>query len=250
MRLLNKTAIITGAAGGMGMETVKRFLEEGASVAATDINTKRLISEMGEHPNLLTLQADLNNEAEVEELVYKAVNRFGTVDRLVNIAGIAQRATPVEDVTIAEWHRILDTNVTAAFLTSKFAIPVMKKNGNGAIVNISSISAVRPRPGLNAYIVSKGAILSLTSALAIELASDNIRVNAINPGPAETDMLGQFAAADADAETVKNSIFKDSVPMGSLIQPDDIANAIVYLCSDEAKMVTGAILNVDGGRGL
>jgi 3-oxoacyl-[acyl-carrier protein] reductase len=126
----------------------------------------------------------------------------------------------------------------------------MKKQGEGVIVNIASISMVRPRPGLNAYIASKGAAVSFSQALAIELAEYGIRVNVVNPGPADTGMLGQFTSKDADIEATKDTIFKKSVPLGRLIQPIDIANSLVYLCSKESAIVTGSVLNVDGGRGI
>lgn len=141
-------------------------------------------------------------------------------------------------------------NSTAPFLTCRAAVPYMKKQGNGVIVNIASISMVRPRPGLNAYIASKGATVSFSQALAIELAEYGIRVNVVNPGPADTNMLAQFSAKEADVEATKDSIFKKSVPLGRLIKPIDIANSLVYLCSKEAAIVTGSVLNVDGGRGI
>jgi 3-oxoacyl-[acyl-carrier protein] reductase len=249
MRLKDKVAIITGAAGGMGKRTVERFLEEGGLVAAVDLSSEAL-QTLGEDARILKIQADITSEADVNQLVEKTVQHYGRVDTLVNVAGIAQAATPIEDVTVEMWDRLLSVNTKALFLTSKAVIPTMKAQRKGAIINIASISAVRPRPGLNAYITSKGAALAFTQALAIELADHNIRVNAINPGPADTGMLAQFVAKDVDVDEAKETIFKKSVPLGELIQPNDIANAIVYLASEEASKVTGAIFNIDGGRGL
>jgi 3-oxoacyl-[acyl-carrier protein] reductase len=249
MRLKEKVAIITGAAGGMGRRTVERFLEEGGLVAAVDLSSEAL-ETLGDDARILKIQADITSEAEVNQLVEKTVQHYGKVDTLVNVAGIAQAATPIEDVTVEMWDRLLSVNTKALFLTSKAVVPTMKAQRKGAIINIASISAVRPRPGLNAYITSKGAALAFTQALAIELANDNIRVNAINPGPADTGMLAQFVGKGVDVDQAKETIFKKSVPLGELIQPNDIANAIVYLASEEASKVTGAIFNIDGGRGL
>lgn len=246
MRLENEVFVITGAKGGMGKETVNRFLEEGANVVALDLN----VDGMEESDHLLPLAADLTNEEAVKQVFSAAYEKFKRIDGLINIAGIAQSATPIEEVGLADWEKIMRVNATAPFLTCREAVTYMKKEGSGVIVNIASISMVRPRPGLNAYIASKGAIVSLSEALAIELAEFGIRVNVVNPGPANTSMLGQFTAKNADVESTKDTIFKKSVPLGRLIQPTDIANSLVYLCSKEASIVTGAVLNVDGGRGL
>ncbi|MBL4952772.1 glucose 1-dehydrogenase [Neobacillus sp. YIM B02564] len=246
MRLENEVFVVTGAQGGMGKETVKRFLEEGAIVVAVDLN----VDGVEESDQLLPIAADLTKEEEVTNVFSTAVANFNRIDGLVNLAGIAQPATPIEEVSLADWEKIIRVNATAPFLTCRAAVPYMKKNRGGVIVNIASISMVRPRPGLNAYIASKGALVSFTQALAIELAEYGIRVNVVNPGPADTDMLGGFTAKEQDFEIIKESVFKKSVPMGRLIEPIDIANSLVYLCSKEASIVTGAVLNVDGGRGI
>ncbi|MBP1935087.1 SDR family NAD(P)-dependent oxidoreductase [Ammoniphilus resinae] len=246
MRLENEVFVVTGAKGGMGKETVKRFLEEGAFVAAIDLN----VDGLEESDRLLPIAADLTDEDEVEKVIRMAYEKFGRIDGLLNIAGIAQSATPIEEVSLADWEKIMRVNATAPFLTSRAAVPYMKKQGSGVIVNIASISMVRPRPGLNAYVASKGAVVSLSQALAIELAEYGIRVNVVNPGPADTNMLGQFASEGADVDSIKETIFRKSVPMGRLIIPSDIANSLVYLCSKEAAIVTGSVFNIDGGRGI
>lgn len=249
MRLKDKVAIVVGAGGGMGREVVRRFNEEGASVAGADLHIDGL-SRINNGDRLLAVKTDITNEEQIEELVKKTVKRFGRVDILVNVAGIAQAATPIEEVTTEMWDKILSINTKSLFFTSRAVVPMMKKQGSGAIINVASISAVRPRPGLNAYVTSKGAALAFTQALAIELAEYKIRVNAINPGPADTQMLAQFTAEGADVQETKDNIFKKSVPLGELIRPEDIANAAVYLSSDEAVRVTGSIFNIDGGRGI
>ncbi|QVY62454.1 SDR family NAD(P)-dependent oxidoreductase [Cytobacillus gottheilii] len=246
MRLENEVVVVTGAQGGMGKETVKRFLEEGALVAAVDLN----VEGVEESERLLPISADLTMEEDVVKVFSAANEKFDRIDGLVNIAGIAQPATPIEEVSLEDWEKIMRVNATAPFLTSRAAVPYMKKQGKGVIVNIASISMVRPRPGLNAYIASKGATVSFSQALAIELADYGIRVNVVNPGPADTNMLGQFTAKDANIEVTKDTVFKNSVPLGRLINPNDIANSLVYLCSKEAAIVTGSIINVDGGRGI
>jgi 3-oxoacyl-[acyl-carrier protein] reductase len=235
----------------MGLETVKRFLEEGAEVAAADLNAENLTSEINaDREKFLAVKTDISKQNQVEELVAKTIDRFGKIDVLINAAGIAQSATPIDEVTNDMWDRIMAINAKSLFLTSRAVIPAMRKQRSGVIVNVASISAVRPRPGLNVYVASKGAALAFTQALAIELAESRIRVNAINPGPADTGMLAQFTASGADVQETKDTIFRNSVPLGELIQPEDIANAAVYLSSDEAARVTGSIFNIDGGRGI
>lgn len=246
MRLRDEVFLITGASGGMGKETVNRFVEEGARVAAVDLN----VNDIQETSHLLPISADVTNEDDVKHIFEKAIVHFGRLDGLVNIVGTAQPATPIEEVTLTDWKKIMDINATSLFLTCREAAVHMKKQEKGVMVNVASISMVRPRPGLNAYIASKGAAVSLTQALAIELAEYGIRVNAVNPGPADTGMLSQFTSKGADAEETKETIFRKSVPLGRLIKPIDIANSLVYLCSKEAEIVTGSILNVDGGRGI
>ncbi|MFD1928054.1 SDR family NAD(P)-dependent oxidoreductase [Sporosarcina siberiensis] len=251
MNLKNKVVVITGAAGGMGRVTVEKVLNFGGKVVGLDINIDSLQALKEQYKeDLLVIKTDITSEESVNSSVQQAVKTYGQVDVLVNIAGIAQAATEIENVTLEDWYRILNINTTSVFLTSRAVVPFMKKKRQGVIINIASISAERPRPGLNAYIASKGATISLTKALAIELAPYNIRVNAINPGPADTQMLGEFTATGTNVEEAKENIFKKSVPLGRLIIPEDIANSIVYLSSDLATMITGSVLNVDGGRGI
>ncbi|CAG9623322.1 SDR family NAD(P)-dependent oxidoreductase [Sutcliffiella rhizosphaerae] len=246
MRLKDEVFVLTGAQGGMGKATVNRFLEEGAYVAALDLN----VDSLEKTDRLLPIAVNLTDENLVAKAFSQINSEFGKISGLVNIAGIAQPATSIEQVTLADWDKIMAVNATAPFLTCREVTPYLKEQGRGVIVNISSISMIRPRPGLNAYVASKGAVVSLSQALAIELAEYGIRVNVVNPGPSDTNMLGQFTAKGASTEDTKETIFKKSVPLGRLIQPIDIANSLVYLCSDEAAIVTGAVMNVDGGRGI
>lgn len=248
---MGKVAIVTGASGGMGKEVVEQFLKQGDRVGAVDLRVEGLQKLKASYPEqLLVIQCNLIEEQSVEQAVQRIFEQFGQIDVLANVAGIAQAATDIEDVSLADWQRIMAINSTAVFLTSRAVVPFMKKQNSGSIVNIASVSVDRPRPGLNAYIASKGATISLTKALAIELAPYHIRVNAINPGPADTKMLGEFTASGSDEGQTKEEIFRKSVPLGELITPEAIANCVVYLSSDLAKMMTGSVVNVDGGRGI
>ncbi|TQR20547.1 SDR family NAD(P)-dependent oxidoreductase [Psychrobacillus vulpis] len=246
MELNNKVIIVTGAGGGMGQVIVSQLVEQGAVVIGIDLS----MDLMPTYDRFIAKEASVLDENKISEIFSDVHHEFGKIDGLVNAIGIAQSATPIEDVTLEQWNRLININATSLFITCKEAVKYMKPKRKGSIVTIASISAVRPRPGLQSYIASKGAAESFSRAMAIELASHSIRVNTIHPGPADTGMLGQFAAKDADVGAMKEEIFRQSVPLGELIQPEDIAYAVVYLLSDRAKIVTGATLHVDGGRGL
>ncbi|MFD2924859.1 SDR family NAD(P)-dependent oxidoreductase [Halobacillus naozhouensis] len=248
MKVQGKTIVVTGANGGMGVAVVKQLLEEGAQVVGCDLKGDQLTG-LGQE-KLVIFEGDLLEESFVRHVFSEANERFGKIDGLVNAAGMAQQATPIEETTLDMWHNLLDINMTLLFLSCREAVNYMKKQQNGTIVNVASISAVRPRPGLQSYIASKGGAESFSRALAIELAHENIRVNTVHPGPCDTNMLEQFAAEGTDMEKAKEDIFKRSVPMGKLLTPENIASSIVFLLSEEANMVTGATLNVDGGRGI
>lgn len=251
MELAKKVAIVTGAGGGMGKVVVEQFLEQGASVGAIDLHIDGLEKLAAKYPQqLVVIQCNLTDEKSVEHAIKKTAENLGRIDILANVAGIAQAATDIEHVSLGDWERIMAINSTAVFLTSRAVVPYMKQQKSGSIINIASVSVDRPRPGLNAYVASKGATISLTKALAIELAPHNIRVNAINPGPADTKMLGEFTASGSDEGDTKENIFRKSVPLGELITPEAIANCVLYLSSDLAKMMTGSVVNVDGGRGI
>lgn len=248
MKLTDKVIVVTGAGGGMGKAIVLQLLEKGAFVVGIDLSVDSLKSI--ELPKFVAKAADVLDEEKVSEIFAEVNKKHGKIDGLVNALGIAQAQSSIEDVSLEQWHRLMDINATSLFITCKQAAKYMKPNKSGSIVTIASVSAVRPRPGLQSYIASKGAAESFSRAMAIELAPYSIRVNIIHPGPSETNMLGQFAGENADVSTMKDEVFKKSVPLGELIQPDDIAGAVVYFLSDIARMVTGATLNVDGGRGL
>ena len=254
MSLLNgKTAIVTGAGSGMGKAISQLFAQEGANVTFADLNVEAAIeaaSATGQN-QVQAIQADVTNDSDVKNLVNETVEAYGGLDIVINCAGVPQSFTAIEELTLEQWDLIMNVNTKSIFLTSKYAVPLMKEQQSGSIVNIASIAGVRARPGLNAYCASKGAAIMLTKALALELAPFKIRVNAINPGPADTPMIGKFLVGDeAQKEEGMKKIFQDSVPLGSLIQPEDIARGALYLASDHAAIVTGEVLNIDGGRGI
>ncbi|BAQ09064.1 short-chain dehydrogenase/reductase SDR [Bacillus sp. OxB-1] len=248
MSVENKVIIVTGAAGGMGKAIALQLVEHGATVVGIDLNVDSLNDVTSER--FITKASNVLDEQKIADIFAETNEAYGRIDGLVNAHGIAQSAAPIEEVTLEQWHRFMDVNATSLFITCKEAAKYMKPRSEGSIITIASISAVRPRPGLQSYIASKGAAESFTRAMAIELAPHKIRVNTIHPGPADTNMLGDFTAAGADVEKTKQTVFRESVPLGELIRPEDIANAASYLLSDGAKMVTGATLHVDGGRGL
>jgi 3-oxoacyl-[acyl-carrier protein] reductase len=240
--------IVTGAGGGMGKAIIQEQLEKGNIVVGLDLSVASL-TDLAQDA-LQCFEVNVLQEERVNDICKQVFEKYGRIDGLVNALGIAQAATPIEQVTMDEWNRLMDVNVKTLFITTKAVVSYMKERQKGSIVTIASISAVRPRPGLQAYIASKGAAESFARGMAIELAPFQIRVNTIHPGPADTQMLGQFAAQGADIEQTKQSVFVQSVPLGRLVNPSDIAGAVSYLLSDAASMVTGTTLHVDGGRGL
>ncbi|MBY0052586.1 SDR family oxidoreductase [Brevibacillus agri] len=251
--LQGKTALVTGAGSGMGKAIAKLFAAEGANVILADLNEEAALQVVAELPEGSghAVQADVADDESVAALVRETLDVYGAPDVLVNCAGVPQAFTPIEELTLAQWDRIMSVNTKSIYLTTRHAVPHMKTKNKGSIINIASIAGIRARPGLNAYCASKGAAIMLSKALAIELAPHHIRVNVINPGPAETPMLGKFINGDeAEVEAGKKDIFISSVPLGELIQPEDIAQAALYLASDLSKIVTGEVMNVDGGRGI
>lgn len=251
--LQGKTAVVTGAASGMGRAIAELFSREGASVVLADLNKEEgdRVAEGLPSGKALVVQTDVADDDSVASLVKETLSVYSGLDILVNCAGVPQAFTPIEELSVEQWEKIFAVNTKSIFLTSKHVVPHMKTQRKGSIINIASIAGVRARPGLNAYCASKGAAIMLTKALAVELAPYQIRVNAINPGPAETPMLKKFINGDeASVNAGKKEIFINSVPLGALIQPEDIAHAALYLASDFSRMVTGEIMNVDGGRGI
>ena len=244
MRLHNKVAVVTGGGSGFGAAICRRFVEEGAKVVLVDCRP-----ECGEPVardiGALFVQADVAVNADSRRMVGLAVERFGRLDILVNNAGAPQAPTPVTDTDEHDFDRIMAVNAKAIFLAAKHVVPIMRRQGGGAILNTVSVAAIRPRSNLAAYNTSKGAAMILSKSLAIELAPDRIRVNAVCPGPGDTPMLATFVGGDSEEH---RAAFLQSIPLGRLCAPADIANTMVFLASDEAIFITGAVIEVDGGR--
>ena len=246
MRLKDKTAIVTGAGSGFGKGIAMRFAKEGARVGVIDINAeaaREVASQIGN--SAFAMEADVSIDGDVSRMVQEALDLWGQLDILVNNAGTTHRNQPMTEVTEEEYERIFAVNVKSVYLSAKHIVPVMKKQGFGVILNVASTAGVRPRPGLVWYNTSKGAMMTATKAMAIELAGEKIRVNAINPVAGETGMLHLFMGEDTPE---KRAQFISSVPLGRLSLPEDMANAALFLCSDEAEMITGLCMEVDGGR--
>jgi len=246
MRLKDKTAIVTGAGSGFGKGIAMRFAKEGARVGVIDINAeaaREVASQIGN--SAFAMEADVSIDRDVSRMVQEALDRWGQLDILVNNAGTTHRNQPMTEVTEEEYERIFAVNVKSVYLGAKHVVPVMKKQGFGVILNVASTAGVRPRPGLVWYNTSKGAMMTATKAMAIELAGEKIRVNAINPVAGETGMLHLFMGEDTPE---KRAQFISTIPLGRLSLPEDMANAALFLCSDEAEMITGLCMEVDGGR--
>jgi 3-oxoacyl-[acyl-carrier protein] reductase len=249
MRLTSKVAIVTGAGSGFGEGIAKRYAAEGAKVVVNDIdiaNGERVAREIVAAGGRAQFCAgDVSSDADVARLVASTLAAFGDLDIVVNNAGTTHRNQPMLDVTEGEFDRIYDVNVKSLFLTAKHAVPHFRKQHRGVFITIASTAGVRPRPGLTWYNGSKGAAITTSRSMAAELAPSNIRVNIINPVAGETAMLADFMGEDTPEMRAK---FISTIPLGRLSLPSDVAAAAVFFASDEAAFITGACLEVDGGR--
>ena len=249
MRLTSKVAIVTGAGSGFGEGIAQRYAAEGAKDVVNDIdvaNGERVAREiMAAGGKAQFCAGDVSSDADVARLVASTLAAFGDLDIVVNNAGTTHRNQPMLDVTEDEFDRIYDVNVKSLFLTAKHAVPHFRKKLRGVFITIASTAGVRPRPGLTWYNGSKGAAIVTSRSMAAELAPHNIRVNVINPVAGETGLLAEFMGGDTPELRAK---FVASIPLGRLSQPTDIATAAVFFASDEAAFITGACLEVDGGR--
>ncbi len=245
LRLEGKTALVTGAGSGIGKAIAETYAREGARVALADINgdaAKSAARAIGN--NAIALRCDVTKKADFAAVVAETLSAFGTLDILVNNAGTTHINKPMLEIGEDEFDRTFAVNVKGVFLGCQAVVPVFRKAGGGIIINIGSTAGLRPRPGVSAYSATKGAVHTLTKALAAELAPDRIRVCAIAPVATETPLLPSFLGP-APGQREK---FIASVPLGRLAQPQDVANAALYLASAEAEFLTGNIVEVDGGR--
>jgi len=248
MRLSGKSTVVTGAGGGFGEGIARRFAEEGARVVVADIDAaaaRRVAASIGN--GAVAIAGDVSKGADFRAVVAAAVDRFGGLDVLVNNAGTTHRNQPMLDVDEATFDRVHAVNVKSIYWSVQAAVPVFRAQGRGgSIINISSTAGIRPRPGLIWYNGTKGAVNTMTQCMAIELAPDNIRVNAICPVLGATGLTELFMGQPDNPEVRQK--FMASIPLGRMSQPSDIANACVWLAEDATSFITGVLLPVDGGR--
>jgi 3-oxoacyl-[acyl-carrier protein] reductase len=246
MRLDGKVAIVTGGGSGFGEGIARLFAQEGARVLVADIQPEaasRVAQALG--GDAVAVQADVTRDADTGRMIGTAVDRFGRLDVLVNNAGVTHMNQPMTEVSEAEYDRVYAVNVKSLFWAARHAVPVLRAQGGGVIINTASTAGLRPRPGLTWYNGSKGAAVLITKSMAVELAPDNIRVNALCPVAGETPLLASFMGGDTPELRAK---FRASVPLGRLSTPLDVARAALFLASEDAEFLTGVCLEVDGGR--
>lgn len=247
MRLRDKVAIITGAKSGIGFATVLRFLEEGAKVVAADVRNTRHEVEVkaANGRDAFFVRTDVSREGEVLELIRLTVDKYGRVDVLVNNAGI-ELAKKITDTTEKEWDRLMGVNLKGVFLCSKAAVTEMRRTGGGSVVNVASELGLVGGTEIAAYCASKGGVIQLTKAMAIDHAIDNIRINCVCPGPINTPLLDRIIKSSGDPETERQITIKKTL-LKRLGEPDEIANVILFLASEESSYMTGSLVVVDGG---
>jgi 3-oxoacyl-[acyl-carrier protein] reductase len=251
-RFTGKVAIVTGAAGAFGQAIARRLADEGASVVVADFDEaggERVASEIQrDGGNALAVRTDVSSAGDVQRMIAAAVEKFGGLDLLVNNAGVAHRGMTMWELPEEEYDRVFDTNTKGVYLGVKYAVPALKERGGGAIVNTASIGAVSPRPMLTAYNATKGAVITMTRGLAVELAPFKIRVNAVNPVAADTAFMTRVYGREM-SDRAREALVAN-VPLGRLTEPKDVAAAVLFLASDDAEFLTGVCLDVDGGRSI
>lgn len=248
MRLKDKVAIVTGAGSGFGAGIAECFVQEGAKVIVNDINTaggERVAKALG--ASAAFVHADVTRAADWTRLVASAVSTYGRLDTVVNNAGWTHRNKPYMEVTEAEFDKVYAINVKSIYLAGIAAVPQFRKQGGGCFVNIASTAGIRPRPGLCVYNSSKGAVINLSKGMAAELGPDKIRVNCVNPVFSDVTALSADFAGGAVTEEAKKR-FLATIPLGRFSTPLDVANACLYLASDDAAFVSGVCVEVDGAR--
>ncbi|MEH7350204.1 SDR family NAD(P)-dependent oxidoreductase [Gottfriedia acidiceleris] len=246
MRLKDKVAVITGGGSGIGRATAIRFAREGAKIVIADINevtgeeTLGLIKE--QYPAAIFVKTNVAESKSIQNLMKRAVEHFGRIDILFNNAGIGNSEVRSVDLAEEEWDQVIDINLKSVFLGIKYAIPELKKSGNGVIINTASLLGLKGRKYVSAYNASKGGVVLLTQNAALEYGKYNIRVNAIAPGIIDTNIIKEWKNDER-----KWPILSRANALGRIGNPDEVASAALFLASDEASFVTGATLSVDGG---
>lgn len=250
MRLHKKIAIVTGGGSGFGAAIAMTYAREGARVMIADVaeanalHVVESIREAGGEAGFI--RTDVSQSADVAALLEATLSLFGGLDIVVNNAGATHRNRPMLEVDEAEFERIYAINVKSIYLTAKHMVPHFRQVGGGVFVNIASTAGIRPRPGLTWYNGSKGAVIITSKSMAAELGPENIRVNCVNPVISATGLVAEFMGVPDTPENRRK--FTASIPMGRFSTPDDVANACLYLASDEASFITGTCIEVDGGR--
>jgi 3-oxoacyl-[acyl-carrier protein] reductase len=246
MRLKNKVAIVTGGGSGFGAGIVRKFVTEGAQVLVADLNLQAALDvAAAAGAAARALRVDVSKAADVQIMMEAAEAHFGRLDILINNAGIGHLPQPLEGLPDDEWDQIMAVNMRSIFLAMKEVVPRFKAQKSGVVLNMASTAGVSPRPRLAWYNASKGWVITATRACAVELAPFGIRVNALNPVAGETPLLKTFMGEDTPEMRAK---FLSTIPLGRFSTPEDLANAACFLCSDEASMITGVCMEVDGGR--
>jgi 3-oxoacyl-[acyl-carrier protein] reductase len=246
MRLKGKVAIVTGAGSGFGAGIARRFVEEGAAVYVVDIDEKNG-ARVAQELKSKFIKADVTKGADWARLVQECLSASGRLDIVINNAGWTHRRKPYVEVTEAEFDKVYAVNVKSIYLSAIHAMPAFRKLGGGCFVNIASTAGVRPRPGLTVYNSSKGAVITMSRSMAAEFGPDKVRVNVVNPVFSPDTALSSEFAGGAITEDAKKA-FLSTIPLGRFSTALDIANACLYLASDESAMVSGACIEVDGAR--
>lgn len=247
MKMKGKVAIVTGAGGGVGRAISKRLVSEGCKVVLLGRDRARLqkaASEVGDKKSTMTVMADITKEAEVLSAMEQTISSFDKVDILVNNAGMINDPVPFHEMTDDQWDNLVDTNLVGTFRMTKAAIPVMMKNGGGNIVNVSSVLGIRaiPKVPLTVYGVTKAGVIMFTKSIAVEYGQYGVRCNCVCPSTIKSSIIEPYLQ-DENAKKVLESGF----PLRKIGEPEDIAGAVAYLCSDDAKWVTGTVMMIDGG---
>jgi NAD(P)-dependent dehydrogenase (short-subunit alcohol dehydrogenase family) len=246
-RLLNKVAVVTGGASGFGASIAERFAQEGARVVVVDLNLEKG-QEVASRIGGVACRCDVSSSVDIQQLLEFTLAQFGRLDIVVNNAGTTHPNKPAGEVTEAEFDRLYQVNVKSLFHMNRLVTPIFRQQGGGVFVNVASTTGVRPGPGLCWYSASKGAVITASKGLALELAKDQIRVCVINPMIGETPLMEQFMGMPDTPENRQK--FLARIPLGRFTRPLDVAHAAVYLASDEAAFLTGVCLDVDGGRNI
>ena len=244
MRLKNKVAVITGSASGFGKGIAEKFTEEGAKIIMVDINS-RLLKKVSKNLSQDCFVADVSKSSNFKSLFNYVYRKYKTVDIIVNNAGVTHKPKSMETVTEKEFNKVFNVNAKSVYFCGKYFVPKMKRIKKGVILNVASTAGLSPRPKLNWYNASKGWMITATKAMAIELAPHKVRVNAIAPVAGLTPLLKSFMGGNS---VKKKQSFLSTIPIGRFSTPQDMGNAACFLCSDEASMITGVVLEVDGGR--